>query len=90
MHILPYQINQNIKLPVTFRRESSASISYHFSEIDKMKCLQTCSQNLARKGGLSLFGNEDEPIFRGYVLPDQPKSLVIFYKLLQLRFTTDS
>ena len=32
------------------------------------------SRNLARKGGLSLLGNEDEPIFRGYALPDQPES----------------
>ena len=52
-----------------------------------MKCLHTCSQNLARKGGgggVSLLGNEDEPIFRGYVLPDQSEFLVIFYKLFQL------
>ena len=34
-----------------------------------------------RKGGISLLGNEDESIFRGYVLPDQPEFLVIFYKL---------
>ena len=39
------------------------------------------------EGGLSLLGNEDEPIFQEYVLPDQPEFLVIFYKLLQLRFT---
>ena len=32
---------------------------------------------------ISLLGNEDEPIFRGYVLPDQPEFLVIFYKLFQ-------
>ena len=31
--------------------------------------------------GISLLGNEDEPIFRGYVLPDQPELLIIFYKL---------
>ena len=31
--------------------------------------------------GLSLLGNEGEPIFRGYVLPDQPEFLAIFYKL---------
>ena len=39
------------------------------------------------EGGISLLGNEDEPIFRGYVLPDQPEFLVIFYKLFQLRQT---
>ena len=38
-------------------------------------------------GGLSLLGDENEPIFRGYVLPDQPEFLVIFYKLFQLRQT---
>ena len=48
---------------------------------------ETCSRNLARKGGISLLGNEDEPIFRGHVLPDQPELLVIFYKLFQLRQT---
>ena len=31
--------------------------------------------------------DEDEPIFQGYVLPDQPEFLVIFYKLFQLRQT---
>ena len=40
-----------------------------------------------RKGGISLLGNEDESIFRGYILPDQPEFLVIFYKLFQLRQT---
>ena len=30
------------------------------------------------EGGISLLGNEDKPIFRGYVLPDQPEFLVIF------------
>ena len=52
-----------------------------------MKYLWTCSRNLARKGEggrgggggcISLLGNEDEPIFRGYVLPDQPEFWVIF------------
>ena len=38
------------------------------------------------RGG-SLLGNEDEPIFRGYFLPDQPECLVIFFKLFQLRQT---
>ena len=38
-------------------------------------------------GGISLFDNEDVPIFRGYVLPDQPEFLVLFYKLFQLRQT---
>ena len=37
--------------------------------------------------GISLLGNEDEPIFREHVLPDQPEFLVIFYKLFQLRQT---
>ena len=31
--------------------------------------------------GISLFDNEDEPKFRGQVLPDQPEFSVIFYKL---------
>ena len=39
------------------------------------------------EGGISLLGNEDKPIFRGYVLPDQAEFLVIFYKLFQLRQT---
>ena len=39
------------------------------------------------EGGISLLGNEDESIFRGYALPDQPEFLVIFYKLFQLRQT---
>ena len=39
------------------------------------------------EGGISLFGNEDEPISRGHVLPDQPEFLVIFWKLFQLRQT---
>ena len=52
-----------------------------------MKCLLTCSRNLAKKGEIPLLGNEDEPIFREYVLPDQPEFLVIFYKLFQLRQT---
>ena len=43
------------------------------------------SRNLPRKRGISLLGNEDEPIFQGYVLPNQPEFLVIFYKLFQLR-----
>ena len=52
---------------------------------DKMKCLWTCSRNLARKGEISLLGNDDEPICRGYVLPNKPEFLVIFCKLFQLR-----
>ena len=39
------------------------------------------------EGGMFLLGNEDEPISRGYVLPDQPEFLVFFYKLFQLRQT---
>ena len=39
----------------------------------------------SEEGGISLLGNEDEPIFRGYILPDQPEFLVIFYKLFQLK-----
>ena len=42
---------------------------------------------LQGRGGISLLGNEDELIFRGHVLPDQPERLVIFYKLFQLRQT---
>ena len=42
-----------------------------------------------KEGGLSLLGNEDESIFQWYVFPDLPEFLVIFYKLLQLRFTTN-
>ena len=38
-------------------------------------------------GGISLLSNQDEPIFRGYILPDQPEFLVIFYKLFQFRQT---
>ena len=38
-------------------------------------------------GRMFLIGNEDEPIFRGNVLPDQPQRLAIFYKLFQLRQT---
>ena len=34
-----------------------------------------------------MLGNEDEPLFRGCVLPDQPEFWVIFYKLFQLRQT---
>ena len=33
------------------------------------------------KGGFFFSGNEDEPVFRGYVLPDHPEFLVIFNKL---------
>ena len=40
--------------------------------------------------GFSLLGKIDEPIFREYVLPDQPEFLVTFYELLQLRFTINS
>ena len=40
-----------------------------------------------RNGGISVFDNENEPIFRGYILPDQPEFFVIFYKLFQLRQT---
>ena len=36
--------------------------------------------------GISLLGNEDEPIFRGNV-PDQPEFLVIVSKIFQLRQT---
>ena len=42
---------------------------------------------LQGRGGISLLGNKDEPIFRGHVLPDQPELLVIFHKLFQLRQT---
>ena len=36
---------------------------------------------------ISLLSNEDEPIFRGYILADQPELLVILYKLFYLRQT---
>ena len=39
---------------------------------------------LQGRGGISLLGDEDEPVFRGHVLTDQPELLVIFYKLFQL------
>ena len=45
------------------------------------------SESCEEGGKVSLLGNEDEPIFRGYVLPHQPEFLVIFYKLFQLRQT---
>ena len=38
-------------------------------------------------GVISLLGNEDEPIFRGRVRPDQPEFLVIFCNLFHLRQT---
>ena len=50
-----------------------------------MKCYRLALGILPGRGGTSLLGNEDEPIFRGYVLPNQPEFLVIFYKLFQLR-----
>ena len=40
--------------------------------------LESCEE-----GGISLLGKENEPIFRGYALPDRPEFLVIFYKLFQ-------
>ena len=49
-----------------------------------MKVYRLALGNL-RERGISLLGNEDEPIFSGYVLSDQPEFLVIFYKLFQLR-----
>ena len=33
---------------------------------------------LQGRGGISLLGNEDEPVYRGHVLTDQPELLVIF------------
>ena len=79
-HFLTYKMIKNIKLPVTFSREIFCfSFTCHFFEIDKMKCFWTCSRNPGRNGGISLLGNEDEPIFRRYVLPNQPKFLVILY-----------
>ena len=42
---------------------------------------------LQGRGGISLLGNEDELIFRGHVLTDQPELLVMFYKLFQLTQT---
>ena len=40
-----------------------------------------------RGGGISVLGNEDGPLFPGYILPDQPEFVVIFYELFQLRQT---
>ena len=49
---------------------------------------ETCSVGILQgRGGISLLRNEDEPIFRGHVLTDQPELLVIFYKLFQLTQT---
>ena len=45
------------------------------------------SESCQESGNVPLLGNEDEPIFRGYVLSDQLELLVIFYKLFQLRQT---
>ena len=45
------------------------------------------SESCEKGGGISPLGNEDEPIFQGYVLPDQPEFLVIFCKLFHLRQT---
>ena len=42
---------------------------------------------LRGRGEIFLLGNDNKPIFRGYVRPAQPEFLVIFYKLLQLRQT---
>ena len=49
--------------------------------------LRLALEILQGRGGISLLDNEDEPIFRGHVLPDQPERLVSFYKLFQLRQT---
>ena len=46
---------------------------------------ESCEKGEGGVGGISLLDNEDEPIFREYVLPDQPES----YKLFQLRQTQD-
>ena len=77
---------KNIKLLVTFRRESFVSISYHIFETDKMKMFIDLLSESSKEGGggggggggISLLGNEYEPIFRGYVLPDQPEFWIIF------------
>ena len=37
------------------------------------------------EGEISLLGNEDEPIFRGYVSPDHPQFLVIFQKAISVK-----
>ena len=58
-------MTKNIKLPVSFRREYSVSISYHFFEIDKM--FTDFLSESCEEGGISLLGNEDESIFQGYV-----------------------
>ena len=67
-HFLTHQIITNIKLLVIFRRESSVSISYHFSEIDKIKCLYRLALGILRgRKRIPLMGNGDEPIFRGLI-----------------------
>ena len=59
---------KNIKLPVTFRRESSILILYHFFQNtwNEMFWLDLLSESC--KEGISLLGNEDGPIFPGYVI----------------------
>ena len=50
--------------------------------------MESCEEGGGGGGGaISLLGNEDELIFRGYVLPDQPEFLVTFNKLFQLKQT---
>ena len=47
---------------------------------------ESCEEGGRRGGGgISLLGNEDEPIFRGYVLPDQPEFLVIFLQAVSVK-----
>ena len=72
--------DQNIKLPVTFLCESLFQFHIIFRNRLALGILQG-------GGGISRLGNEDKPIFSGYVRPDQPEFLVIFYKLFQMRQT---
>ena len=36
-------------------------------------------------GGTSLLGNENELIFRGYILPDQPEFFIIFIQAISVK-----
>ena len=69
---------KNIKLPVTFRREYSVSVSYHFFEIDKI-FIDLLSESCEEGGEFLCWVTK----MSQYFLPDQPEFLVAFYKLFQ-------